>query len=305
MQTILGASGDIGKLLAKELKNYTDSIRLVARNPQKVNDEDELFKADITDRDAVFRAVQGAQVVYLVVGFKYNLKVWKKNWPAVMAHVIEACLQHQSKLVFFDNVYSYSKDCIPHMTEDCAINPPSAKGQVRAQVLKMLMDAVKNKGLKALVARSADFYGPGSKNGLLNISVIDNFKKGKKAFWQSDINKIHSVTFTPDAAKATALLGNTEDAYGQVWHLPTSVEKLTGKEFIVLTASAMNIQPRYYILSKFMIGLIGIFSPVVKELKEMQYQNDRDYFFDSTKFENRFGIKATPYHSGISESVKD
>ncbi len=35
MQTILGANGTIGKLLAKELMSYTDKIRLVSRNPIK------------------------------------------------------------------------------------------------------------------------------------------------------------------------------------------------------------------------------------------------------------------------------
>ena len=38
MQTILGASGTIGKLLARELLSYTDRVRLVCRNPVKIND---------------------------------------------------------------------------------------------------------------------------------------------------------------------------------------------------------------------------------------------------------------------------
>ena len=43
MQTILGANGTIGSLLADELIKYTDRIRLVSRNPKKVNETDELF----------------------------------------------------------------------------------------------------------------------------------------------------------------------------------------------------------------------------------------------------------------------
>lgn len=303
MQTILGSGGDIGKLLAKELGNFTDRVRLVARNPQRVNETDELFKADVTNKEDVLKAVAGSDVVYLTIGFEYNLNVWRKNWPVAMQNVIDACMQHKTKLVFFDNVYLYSKEAIPHMTEDSPINPPTKKGEVREIIFKMLMDAIEQKGLKALVARSADFYGPGAKNSLLSIGVIDNFIKGKKAFWQSDADKIHSMTFTPDAAMATALLGNTDDAYGQVWHLPTSQEKLTGKEYINLVATAMNVKPRYYILNKFLIAMIGLFSKQVKELREMQYQNDQNYFFDSSKFEKRFGIQATSYLHGIKHSI--
>jgi uncharacterized protein YbjT (DUF2867 family) len=42
MQTILGANGTIGSELVKELTVYTDKIRLVSRNPKKINETDEL-----------------------------------------------------------------------------------------------------------------------------------------------------------------------------------------------------------------------------------------------------------------------
>ena len=47
MQTILGANGTIGSVLAKELTAYTNQIRLVSRNPKKVNEIDELFPVDL------------------------------------------------------------------------------------------------------------------------------------------------------------------------------------------------------------------------------------------------------------------
>ena len=48
-QTILGAGGAIGIELAKALTTYTTDIRLVSRNPKKVNLKDELFPADLTN----------------------------------------------------------------------------------------------------------------------------------------------------------------------------------------------------------------------------------------------------------------
>ena len=46
------------------------------------------------------------------------------------------------------------------------------------------------------------------------------------------VNFKHSYTYTPDAAAATAVLGNTEDAFNQVWHLPTAPNPFTGKEWM-------------------------------------------------------------------------
>jgi nucleoside-diphosphate-sugar epimerase len=305
MQTILGSGGDIGNALAKELKNYTDHIRLVARNPKQVNGDDELFPADLTKAADVERAIAGADVVYLTVGLEYSIKVWRRDWPTIMSNVINACLKHNAALVFFDNVYMYSASSIPHMTEASRTDPPSKKGKVRLMLQDMIFRAIEDCGLKALIARSADFYGPGVKNSPLGIMVIEKFRSKQKAFWQVNTDKIHSFTYTPDAARATALLGNTADAYGTAWHLPTSAEKLTGKDFIEKVAGVMNIKPRFYILSKFMMGLLGLFIPLVKELKEMAYQYDRDYIFDSSKFEKRFGIKPTSYDEGIKETVKE
>jgi len=232
MQTILGANGTIGSVLTKELVNYTDKIRLVSRNPRKVNESDELFPADLSNPAFVDQAVEGSDVVYLVVGFDYNLKVWEEKWPTLMRATINACIKYNARLVFFDNVYTYDINAIPHMTEESENNPPSRKGAVRKQIAQMLMDGVKTGKLIALIARSADFYGPANDKSFANEMVYKNFLKGKRANWFINADKKHSFTYTPDAAKATALLGNTYDAYNTVWHLPTDKNTLTGREFI-------------------------------------------------------------------------
>jgi nucleoside-diphosphate-sugar epimerase len=128
MQTILGANGTIGNELARELRKYTDGIRLVSRKPRKVNEDDELLPADLTQEAEVERAVANSRVVYLTIGFDYRIDVWRAEWPKLMRNVVRACAEHRAKLVFFDNVYAYSVDAIPHMTEDAPIAPSSEKG---------------------------------------------------------------------------------------------------------------------------------------------------------------------------------
>jgi nucleoside-diphosphate-sugar epimerase len=303
MQTILGANGTIGSVLAKELRSYTNKIRLVSRNPRKVNDSDELFHADLTIPGIVDKAVEGSDVVYLVVGFDYKIKVWEENWPKLMRATIDACIKYNSRLVFFDNVYMYDIKAIPHMTEESVINPPSRKGVVRKQVAQMLMDAVKTGKLMALIARSADFYGPDNEKSFVNETVYKNLKKGKSANWFMSADKKHSFTFSPDAAKATALLGNTDDAYNQVWHLPTDRNTLTGREFVSLFSKEMNAPDRVSVMPMWLIKALGFLIPLLKEMPEMMYQYDRDYFFDSSKFEKRFNFKPTTYLEGVKLTV--
>jgi nucleoside-diphosphate-sugar epimerase len=304
MQTILGANGTIGSVLAKELRSYTDKIRLVSRNPRKVNESDELFPADLSQPGVVDKAVEGSDVVYLVVGFDYKIEVWEDKWPKLMRATINACIKHNARLVFFDNVYMYDINAIPHMTEESVINPPSRKGAVRKQIAQMLMDEVKAGKLMALIARSADFYGPDNEKSFVHETVFKNLKKGKRANWFMSADRKHSFTYTPDAAKATALLGNTEHAYNQVWHLPTDKNTLTGREFIYVFAKELNAGNKVFVMPLWFIKILGLFIPIMKEMPEMMYQYDRNYFFDSSKFEKRFNFKPTSYQDGIRLTVQ-
>jgi len=299
VQTILGSGGGIGVPLAKELKNYTDRIRLVARNPKKVNDNDELFAADVINPEQIDKAIAGSEVVYVTIGFEYNLKAWQRNWPAFLHEVINSCKKHNSKLVFFDNIYMYGKSSVPFMTEKALIDPPSEKGKVRQILREMILQEIAKNRLTALIARAADFYGPENKNSALTIMVAENLMKGKKAQIFGDSDKIHTYTYTPDAAKATAILGNTPDAYNQEWHVPTTKEKLTTLQWIELIAKELNAEPKVRKVPAFMLHLLGLFVPIMREFPEMLYQYEQDYIFDSSKFEKRFGIMATQPEEGI------
>lgn len=304
-QTILGAGGVIGRELAKSLKDYTTEIRLVSRNPKRVNEADELFRADLLNAEDVMKAVEGSEIVYLTAGLKYDKNTWTEQWPLIMRNVIDACKRHNAKLVFFDNVYMYDKNHLNPMTEDTPVNPPSKKGLVRNEIFNMLMNEINSGNIKALIARSADFYGPDTDStSIITITVIKNFKRKKKALWIGNPDCLHSFTFTPDAGKATALLGNTDDAYGQVWHLPTAKNPFTGRRLIEMIAREMGVEPKISVISEFSLKMLGIFSSNLRELAEMYYQNDRDYVFNSSKFEKRFDFNPTSYEDGIKLTLK-
>jgi nucleoside-diphosphate-sugar epimerase len=305
LQTILGSGGAIGYELAKALKAYDTDIRLVSRNPIKVNESDQLFKADLTKADEVLAAVEGSSIVYLTAGFNYSVKTWRATWPLVMRNVLDACKHHHAKLVFFDNIYMYDENHLNPMTEETPMNPPSKKGMIRKEIADMLFEEVKKGNVKALIARSADFYGPSiEKNSVLTETVFKPLYQGKKANWFDSLKYKHSYTYTPDAGKATALLGNTDEAYDQAWHLPTASNPYTGKEWIDAIAKAMGKKAKVQLAPKWLIWIMGLFNPLMKELVEMFYQYDRDYVFDSSKFENHFKQKATPYDVGIKAIVE-
>lgn len=273
---------------------------MVSRSPKAINPTDQAMAADLTNADQVKAAIKGSEVTYLTAGLVYDINVWRSQWPVIMRNVIEGCKAAGSKLVFFDNVYMYGK-VNGWMTEQTPINPISKKGEVRAQIAQMILDEVKQGSLHAIIARAPDFYGPKGTLGFVNFMLLDNFAKGKSAQWLVDDTVKHTYIYTPDAGIATALLGNSPEAYDQVWHLPTDKTPITGKELIELSAQAFGVKPNYMTLKKWMIKMYGYFDGNVKESVEMLYQSDSDYLFDSSKFTNHFQFKPTSYKDGLSQ----
>ena len=303
-QTILGSGGAIGIELAKALISYTSDIRLVSRNPKKVNLNDELFPADLTIREDVFKAIEGSEIVYVTVGFAYNATIWQKLWPPFIRNVIDACILYNVKMVFFDNVYAIGGDHVKHITEESPISPCSKKGEVRAEVDKLILDAIEHRKLNAIIARSADFFSEVKATSMSMNLIFDNLIKGKKAQWLCDAKKVHNMSYTPDLAMGTAILGNTPDAYNQIWNLPTDSEKITGEGWVNLFAKEMNVNNKYQVLPNWLIKILGLFIPIMKELPEMNYQYDRDYFFDSSKFNKRFNYTPTKNAVAVKQTIE-
>jgi len=300
MQVILGSGGIIGNGLAEILPQYTDKIRLVSRNPSAVNKNDELMKTDLTNYEQTVKALEQADAAYLVLGMEYKTAVWKRDWPKVMTNVINACKKFNTKLVFFDNVYSYGK-VNGWMTEKTPMNPSSKKGEVRAKISEQLINEYKQGNIKAIIARAADFNGP-TKSTFVSPLVYEKVRNGKKAQWFINADLRHSLTYTADAAKAAAILGNTPEAYNRVWHLPTDKNAPTGKEFINMVQETYGKNTGYATLSRWMLKMAGLFIPVIREMDEMLYQYDSEYLFDSSDFETHF-FKAAPVKKSIEETV--
>ena len=306
MQTILGANGIIATEIAKELHlNFTKDIRLVSRHPKKINDTDQLFTADLLNAGQTAEAIKGSEIVYLAAGLPYKAKIWREQWPVVMRNVIDACKMHQAKLVFFDNVYMYGQ-VKGIMTEETLFNAVSSKGKTRGNIAQMLLHEIKTNQLTAMICRAPEFYGPRNTLSGTNATIFDNIKKGKKLQVLLNDTTLRTLIYTPDAGKATALLGNTPDAYNQTWHLPCDTKRVTTKEFIELCSVIKGEELKYTVLKKWMVYLAGLFIPFIKEVIELLYQWKDDYLFDCSKFNKRFpDFKTTSLKEGVTEIINE
>lgn len=301
--TILGSTGAVGNNLWNNLKASKHKIRLVARSysPRKEKNA-EFVKADLLDVNQTDKAVEGSDIVFLTVGLEYRTSVWESDWPQIMSNVINACKTHEAKLIFFDNVYMYGL-VKGDMTEDTPSNPLTRKGEIRQLLNEMILREIKKGNVHAIIAKSADFYGPYAKLSMFYALNIEYLLKGKKPSWVIKPEVLHNFTYVPDAAKAMVILAEDKKAWDQIWHLPTAGPK-TGKDFMDTILSYFPNVTSYRYVGQNTMRFFGLFDSGARELAQMYYQFDNDYVFCSDRFTNKYNFIPTSYEIGIKETVE-
>lgn len=300
--TILGAGGSVGNALAYQLIKTNDNVRLVSRRGISVYGA-ESFKADLLSSEQTIESVKNSDVVYLCAGLPYDSKVWSRQWPIIMRNTIDACKSANAKLIFFDNVYMYGR-VKGKMTEATPYNPCSKKGEIRAKIAMMLENEMYNHNINAIIARSADIYGPyATSASILYVLVIDRLMNNRRAQWLIDVGMLHSFTYTNDCANGMILLSKLDECNNQIWHLPT-YNPLDGETLIHMIAKELGTDPDYTILNKWMLRLLSIFNETIAESNEMLYQSEYNYYFDSNKFNQFFDYKPKSYFDGIRSTIE-
>jgi len=303
LHTILGASGSIGRAVIQELQSKGINRQAVERTAKLKGIN--TIQADLLNRDEAIKAIQGSTHVYLCVGLPYRADVWKESWPLLMQNVIDACLATDAILIFLDNIYMYGPAplSVP-FDENHPQNPTTKKGLIRKQTVDLLLKAIKTNNLKAVVGRSADFYGPFAINSPLYFSFLQRMLEGKSPQSIAKRGIKHTYAYSVDNGKALVALALDTSTYGQVWHLPVgkpvAVEELTA---IINKELGTNFKTNF--LHPVMLKILSLFISPLKEIGEMLYQFDQDYQMSYEKFKTHFpDFKVTPYGQGIKEMIK-
>jgi len=302
LHSVIGGNGTIGAEAVRHLAAAGCQVRVVQRHPKPIAGAVATASADIFDLDGLTRAVEGSDVVYLIIGLPYDAKTWLEGFPRAVSHAVEAARRVGARLVYFDNVYMYGP-VRGLMTEETPDHPTTQKGLARARAARVLMEAVEKGAIRGLIARSADFYGDYRPFDQVK-AIADKLVKGQKAQLLFRDDKVHSLTYIPDAGRAVAALGQRADAFDTIWHMPTDPNALTGSQLVALIGALLGKEARHTALPKLLLQVVGLFNGTLRGLLEMSYQFEQDYRFDSAKIARAYGLTATPMRQGLAEHLR-
>jgi nucleoside-diphosphate-sugar epimerase len=257
---------------------------------------------DALDRESVINATRGSDQIVVAIGFPYVGRVWREVWPKTLGNFVAACEATGARMVLIDNLYMYGPQTSP-LVETMPLTSYGAKPAALSVATRIWMDAAAAGRARVAALRAPDFYGPRVGLSWLGDTAIGAMAKGKAAFFIGSPNIPHDYAYVPDIARAaTTLLEAPDSAFGQVWHVPCAPTRTT-REVLKIAADALGVRLRLLTLPESLLGAAGLFSPFMRELKEMRFTWDRPYRVDTAKFVKAFWSDATPFEAGVRETA--
>jgi nucleoside-diphosphate-sugar epimerase len=277
-------------------------VRMVNRSGgASVPEGVEVVKGDAADPTFTREASEGASVVYFALNPPYDK--WPELFPGLQAGVLEGAASAEAKLIAVENLYMYGPTDGRPLTEDLPYAANTRKGTVRARMSEELMEAHQSGKVRVAIGRASDFFGPRVIASAAGEQVFGRAVEGKSAQVAGDPDQPHTYTYAPDIGRGLVVLGEHEEALGQVWHLP-SPATLTTRQFVETIFEEAGKPARIQAAPKIVLRVMGLFNPGMREMIEMLYEFEEPFVVDDSKFEQAFGEQATPLKEAIGETVR-
>jgi nucleoside-diphosphate-sugar epimerase len=207
---VLGITGSVGREIAKVLEARGWRISALHRNsaaaskaaglPQEVR----WLQGDSLQAADVMKAAEGAALIVHAVN-PPNYHNWRGLALPMLENSIKAAHAHGARIVLPATVYNYGRDAAPVLKENSPQRPPTAKGAVRVE-MEMMLQRASLYGVRSLVVRSGDFFGPGAGNSWLTRGIVRAKRRIKSLSYPGAAAVGHSWAYLPDLAETVARL---------------------------------------------------------------------------------------------------
>jgi nucleoside-diphosphate-sugar epimerase len=298
---VVFGTGPLGKSVMRALVAQGKRVRMINRSgrvdglPAGV----EVCQGDAYSAEDVYRLSAGEEVVYQCAQPGYT--EWVTKFPPMQAAILEGTARAGAKLILGENLYMYGEVSGP-IREDLPYVATTRKGKVRAEMAQAALEAHRAGKVRVAMVRGSDFFGPEVLDSSMGERAFLPALQGKSASLVGRLDLPHTYTYIEDFGRAMAILGEREEALGQVWHVPNP-RTLMQREFMEIFFRSIGKPPKMSGMGRLMMSIGGIFIPEARESIEMMYEFEQPLVVDSSKFERAFGMKATPLEEAIQKTA--
>jgi nucleoside-diphosphate-sugar epimerase len=301
---VIGATGGIGGAIAERLLAGGWRVRALNRNPETARQgfshpDLEWVRGDAMVEADVAAAAEGATLV--VHGAN---PAGYRNWAGLQMPMLNSAIAGAkaagARLVFPGTVYNYGPDAFPNLTEDGPQHPLTRKGAIRVQ-MEGALKAASQDGLKVLIVRAGDFFGPKTTaNSWLASGLVKPGKPLTSVMYPGPLAIAHSWGYLPDVAETMVTLAERDELGDfEVFHMRGHT--VTGHELITAMSRVAGRKLSVSRLPWFAIPLIAPFNETMREMLEMRYLWETPVLLDNARLVARLGAEP---HTPIDEALR-
>ena len=303
---IFGAFGTIGRAVAAELTRRGQQVRVVGRSDEKLRrafgETVERVAADVADPEGCAAAAAGVDAIVYSLGLPYSRKAFAAYAPMMRLAVGAAKGSGVGRLVLITNVYPYGLPQTPRVAESHPRVPASVKGQHRKEQENVVLAAHDPAGLRTLSLRLPDFYGPHADLSLGN-RIFESALARQPAQLLGPIDTPHEFVFTPDVAPVVCDLLERADLFGDAYNF-AGPAPITLRDFARNVYEAAGAPLKLRAAAPWLVKLLGLFSPLMRELGEMSYLQTNPVLLDDSKLRSVLPVvRKTGYDEGIRRTL--
>jgi len=303
---LFGAAGAIGKTIASALHEEETPYRVVGRSRSSLEKTfatdplAEIATWNPDDAASIREAASGTDTIIYLVGVPY----WDfRLHPILMKKTIDAALDvGVAQILLIGTVYPYGRPRTARVTEDHPREPHTFKGKMRKEQEDLLLAAHGSGKIRGAVLRLPDFYGPQVDKSFM-WSAFRAAQDGTRAQLLGPIDTPHEFIFVPDIGSVVAKLIQQPRAWCSVWHVG-GCGVITIRAFADQIFAQAGRKPKFLVANKWMLRLLGLFNPLMRELVEMHYLLTTPVIMNDNRLRDLFGgLNKTSYADGIKATL--
>lgn len=300
---VVFGTGPLGLAVMDTLVARGRSVTLVNRSgrlPETLPSGVSVQAGDARDPAQVASLVAGADVVFHCAQPAYY--EWPEKFPPITNGILAGVSGTGARLVMGDNLYMYGPTDGQPVHEGLPYAATGRKGRCRAEMAQVVLLAHERGEVQATLGRASDFYGPRVLDSAVGEMFFGPALTGGTINVLGNPDLPHTYTYIRDFARGLVTLSEREEAFGRAWHVP-SAPTITTRELAHMVGAQTGQPIKLRPAGGFMLSVLGLFSPEMREMREMLYEFNEPFIMDDSDFREAFPSEVTPHEQAIAETV--
>jgi len=304
---VLGATGGIGGAMTQTLLARGWQVRALTRNRDCLDSAIKgpgsirWIPGDAMQRSDVIAAARGTDLIVHAVN-PPGYRRWAELVVPMIDNSIAAAKASGARILLPGTIYNYGPDAGHKLSEISPQHPLTRKGAIRVELEQHLQQAAKD-GVRVLIVRAGDFFGPGSRNNWFSQGLVKPDQPLRAITYPGKGGIGHQWSYLPDVAETMMQLieqGHRLERFA-TFHLDGHWDSDGTQMVAAIRQACANVALPVRSFPWWLVKITGPLVPLFREMNEMRYLWQQPLRMDNTRLLSLLGSEP---HTPLVQAVQ-